>query len=708
MAALAVGGLLAPGPVESKPAPPVPLPPRLPPAAYVAEPVLPVPAGWTHREAFPRTSGTGRLSDGALYWTDFLYDDHGAQGDPTAGQARWATYGSPSGSYLYPEGKAHNNGADIFRLAIGRRPGKTRWRVDWTTLADPNLPIVAFGLDRDNKNATDIGDWPGVGRLRGLGTDSVLIVSSRGAWLDGRRVADTSVDMATRSFVVTLPDAVLPAGGLWTVYAVAGLADASGRAFAPIPPGHGALPLQPPVYNVGFRDHHDEPVGSAWRESTQAAALRDGDITNLGVLVDWPRLERLDRTPEPFIAGPSDRWYVSAQELGQGVNPTGTQIEPKFLGRLQPYSIFIPPKLDLRKPVALTMQLHSYASVHTQYEDKPETQRQLCTDRGSICVTPLQRGPDGYSVAAADLDFWEVLNRVGTTYAIDWERTSLWGYSMGAQGVYRMAATYPHVFARGAVMAGGSGGGGVRPTPGGPDIAAASTETNTTPLLDNLRGIPLYIGQGALDQLNPLPGSLDPPSRLDQLGFRYQFDLFPAEDHLVFALKDGFPASAAYLGTHRRGDQCPRQVTYRWYPRWDRPQLGVRTVGAYWVHDPVALPGPPERLASIEAVSRARQEPTQTVVRADGVASEAQPSPAVRRELTWKAGALTPRQPTIELAVEGVQSLTVDLACAGMLRGEQGTIAVRSTTPVQLTVLTSDGPGTVTVAPGQGAVPFRA
>jgi hypothetical protein len=56
------------------------LPPGVPPAAKRAEPMLPVLKAWPFGEEFSRTSGTGRLSAGALLWTDFLYDDHGAVG----------------------------------------------------------------------------------------------------------------------------------------------------------------------------------------------------------------------------------------------------------------------------------------------------------------------------------------------------------------------------------------------------------------------------------------------------------------------------------------------------------------------------------------------------------------------------------------------------------------------------------------------------
>src|SRR5262245_19066720 len=52
-----------------------------PPAARTAEPDLPAADGWPFSQTgFPRTSGTGRLQGGASYWSDYVYDDHGATG----------------------------------------------------------------------------------------------------------------------------------------------------------------------------------------------------------------------------------------------------------------------------------------------------------------------------------------------------------------------------------------------------------------------------------------------------------------------------------------------------------------------------------------------------------------------------------------------------------------------------------------------------
>ena len=113
------------------------MPEGVPAAALRPEPALPAPAGWPFGEEFPRTCGTSRFAGGALFWTDFLYEDHGATGVPvdipTGGLV------PPRGTYVYPAGPAARNGADIFRVAVGLTDTHTWWRVDWNA-AGPVRP----------------------------------------------------------------------------------------------------------------------------------------------------------------------------------------------------------------------------------------------------------------------------------------------------------------------------------------------------------------------------------------------------------------------------------------------------------------------------------------------------------------------------------------------------------------------------------------
>jgi len=89
---------------------------------------FPAPAGWPSGEEFPRTCGTSRFAGGALFWTDFLYDDHGATGLPVRHPERRP--GPRAAPTPNPSGAAARNGADIFRVAIGLTETHTWWRVD--------------------------------------------------------------------------------------------------------------------------------------------------------------------------------------------------------------------------------------------------------------------------------------------------------------------------------------------------------------------------------------------------------------------------------------------------------------------------------------------------------------------------------------------------------------------------------------------------
>ena len=117
------------------------------------------------------------MADGALFWTDFLYDDHGATGIPVGDLKIQAP---PRGTYVYPDGPAAGNGADIFRVAIGLTETHTWWRVDWNTLVDASVPIALFTFDTDPaRTATE--EWPAGAGVRSKGIDMALLVSGSGA-----------------------------------------------------------------------------------------------------------------------------------------------------------------------------------------------------------------------------------------------------------------------------------------------------------------------------------------------------------------------------------------------------------------------------------------------------------------------------------------------------------------------------------------------
>ena len=721
--ALAVG-LLAAGAADAAPAPApkaapaletvTGLPDGVPAAAGVPEPQLPVAKGWPFAEAFPRTSGTGRLGGGASYWSDFLYDDHGAFLDPaTSQQKAIASLAPPDGGYTYPAGEARANGADVFRNAVGLDRDASYWRVDWNTLVDPDVPVAVWGLDTNASTQDGVREWPAGAGVASPGLDRALVVSSRGAWLvdarSGKRTdvsRGLTVDRAARSFVLRVPRSTLP------IRLAAGLADETGDAMAP---ATGARPGGAAVYNVSYRAVEQEPqqykhgilanrvgttaalrtadMGNYWMEDHQAEALSQGDVSAFAQDLVWDELARRTATPEPLVEGWSNRWFVSALDLGQGVvedegGGTG-DLRPNFLGRVQPYGVYVPTSYRPGTPMPLTWMLHSLSVQHNQYGAlDPNQVRQTCEDRRSICATTLGRGPDMWYFDEAEVDFWEVWNRLAHSFTLDPERTVISGYSMGGYGSYKLGLSYPDLFAKGMSLAGPPTC-GIRVTG---EVRAPSQEGrctdegDTSELVGNARHIPFVVASGVLDELVPFTSILEQVEEFDRRGYRYHAEYYPAEGHIPYAAKDAFAPSAAQLGRTTR-EKAPARVEHTWFPHLSRPELGIGTTGAYWLRELTAREGGPASRAKVDAHSAALVEPLVDVVKTESADVPGDPSPAIVIDQTWQRTGYAPRRDALSLALENVGSLVVDGHRAGLSRASS--IAF---------TLTSDGPTTVRFA----------
>jgi hypothetical protein len=682
------------------------LPSDAPRALYRAEPKLPAANGWPgSNNAFSRTSGTGRLADGGLYWTDWQYDDHGTTTASPGGIA--VTAGSPSfGTYIYPPGAACANGADIFRAAVLDRSKATYWRVDWNTLADPRVPIAEWTFDRDDNATTGGSAWPAGAGLRSDGIDTVLTMSSRGARLlsvgSGKVLAKlpVTVDRAAQSFVTRIPKSLLRSSGSWRIRLAAGLSDATGSAFARPPL---ALPLQPAVYNVTFRRADQEPsLYSYWRDQSQTSALATGNVARFSHVIRWGELARQVRTQPLQPPGWSDRWYVSAVKLGDGLltDPsTITDGQPNYLGRVQPYAVYVPRSYRPSRPAPLTFLLHSLTQNHNQYAaTTPNFTRQACEQRHSICVTTLGRGPDGNYFDYAELDYWQAWHAAAEAFALDPDRTILSGYSMGGIGTNQLAMAHPDLYARAVSLAGGVG-----------DV----------PPLANLRWVPTYLAGGTADELVPVPVQQSEADALGALGLRYRWLVWAVMDHVVFELADSFADAAAYMGAAKRV-RNPGQFSYTWYPRnseqafsdraatgggvsWTQlPKYGVGTTGAYWVRHLEARST--KHMARIDAKSGMRPDRAVTTHSTQGIAVTGGPGPGVASQLTWTRGKRPNARPTILLKLANVGSLTLLLRDAGFRKGQRGTLRVTTGGPTAIYL----GGRVVYLGKGQSTVHFRA
>jgi pimeloyl-ACP methyl ester carboxylesterase len=697
-------------PVTPEPAPPGELvvvdgmPEGAPPAARRPEPQLPVPSGWPFGEEFPRTCGAGRVAGGALFWTDFLYDDHGATGVPVGDLKIQAP---PRGTYVYPDGPAARNGADIFRVAIGLTETHTWWRIDWNTLLDASVPIALFTFDTDPGRAGS-DEWPAGAGVRSAGIDMALLVSgSSAALIDLTTQVTTpvehSVDMGSRSFLAQVPRSLVEPAGDWTVRLAAGLANAAGDGFADVPFERGALPGQPNVYNIAFRTNEQEPPYlNFWSDSAQAAALTSGDVSGFAVSVPWDQLGAGETAPEPVITGPSTRWYVSSVELGQGLEQGWAaddilSTKPQFLGRVQPYSICLPSKYGSYPPsraLPLTLLLHSLALGQTQFAAiDPRLLHEVCEGRDSVVVTPLARGPSTWYFDTGELDVWEVWARVAEQLGTDPNRTVISGYSMGGYAAYKLGLTYPEVFAQAVVLAGPPAC-GVRLLP---DIdlpadldldSPCAREGDTWKLLANARWLPYVIAHGLVDELVPFVSAAEQVLELDRLGYRHRFTVYPLEDHIAWALQDKFEDPIEHMGTGLR-QADPGHITFAWYPQLVRADLGIGPHQVWWLSDLTADPSVTAQrgaIAEVDARSYARPDPTHTVRHHRGFILNFDPTPGVYSELDWKVGPPVGAWPYLTLRLTGVASLTVDIRRAGLASLPSSTITLATDTAAQITL----------------------
>jgi len=692
-------------PSSPAPAPPAELivvdgmPEGVPPAARRPEPQLPAPSNWPFGEEFPRTCGAGRLAGGALFWTDFLYDDHGATGVPVGDLKIQAP---PRGTYVYPDGPAAGNGADIFRVAIGLTETHTWWRIDWNTLLDASVPIALFAFDTDPAR-TAANEWPAGARVRSKGIDLALRVSSRSAaMIDLTTGATTpvehSVDMASRSFLAQVPRALVEPTGTWTVRLVAGLANATGDGFADVPAERGALPGQPNVYNVAFRTSEQEPPHlNFWSDSAQAAALSHGDVSEFAVTVPWAGLAAGETAPEPVITGPSTRWYVSSIELGQGVEQ-GLAAEnilstkPQFLGRVQPYSICLPSTYAPGRALPLTLLLHSLALGQTQFAAiDPNLLHEVCEGRDSVVITPLARGPSTWYFDTGELDVWEVWARVAEQLGTDPNRTVISGYSMGGYAAYKLGLSYPQVFSQAVVLAGPPTC-GVRLLPDvdipadlDPDSPCAR-EGDTWKLLGNARWLPYVIAHGLIDELVPFASAAEQVLELDRLGYRHRFTVYPLEDHIAWVFQDKFEDPISHMGTGLR-QADPGHITFAWYPQLVRADLGIGPHQVWWLSELSADQSVTARrgaVAQVDARSYARPDPTHTVRHHRGVFLNFDPTPGLYSELDWRVGPPVGALPYLTLRLTGVAGLTVDVARAGLAALPSSTITVATDTAAHI------------------------
>jgi len=686
--------------------------------------------GW---EADPLlVCGAKGYDSGEFLYQDWVYDDYGANTDPsdtTSPPPTSTTLADPVGDIVYPtdDARYRDNAADLLEFRCRTDGSDVVYRLTLTTLVDdqPDAPIAAIGIDTGSEGGFD--DWGrGIGTLGSLGLDRVVTVWHDGtepqaAVKGGDESATATVDTTRNQLEVHVP--LAPERAAWTHYCVTGIHDGDGG-FAPVQrqadashPGGAVDGSAPPVFNVGFRD---EPVGGyQWQDKAQADALAARDISAFGADVDFGDLrdgvtnrEQADPAQQQgyvcrlFASRLSIDGQTSYADAEEGVEDDGE--DAVLTGRVQPYSVFVPEAYTPSEPGALHVLPHSLGQSYNQYTRNPNLLRQLGEQRDSLILMFEGRGPAGWWHDEAEFDLFEAWGDFRSRYAYDEDRVTIGGYSMGGYATYRLASLYPDLFARGFEIVGPPD----ENIAGGPTDGQRESEHNTLDVTDNLRHIPLLMWHGANDELVPLPGPVNYAQDLRGHGYRHEFNVFPGYDHFLFSELDEWGPGRDFL----KGvtvTQEPAHVTFRSKPVMgyeftaaDGTQYSESYDSAYWLSDIEVAAPESDAGGLVDAISYG--EGYGAPVRETFSGTGTEPNPHIERGTRWKApvDVEKPRN-ELELDLAGVTGLTVWVEEAGLDAARPVELSVSTDEAVTVRLATAAGARVVDIPAGEHSVSVR-
>jgi dienelactone hydrolase len=519
--------------------------------------------------------GTTNVCSGVITYRDYVYDDEGAdRGDVGYNentQNAFGTLAHPAGDVRYPADDT--NAADLVKLELSRAGDTVHVRAELNALRKPDSTILALAVDTDGNASTGGGPWGTLG------------VSSSG-W--EKRYEFKTGDPATNTITGSFP---LPAAPRWRVQAVT--AQAATQTVMNVafrgPAEHAA-------YKVDYTNASDYPPSGqgAWFEDDQAAALTAGDISKFGYTVATADLAPDVTRLQTVGAGLHERVYTSDYTLGEGMTYEGIDGRGSggtaqgffaqvfnFLGRYQPYGLYIPNKPG---PYGLQMEWHGSNQGMTGQINQPGMQRDFGDGLNRILVVPEARGPNGYGSDISERDLLDVMDDVQKAYPVDRTRVFSSGYSQGGYLTFRMAMLFPDRFAGYSSWVGFTGDDANGTPAAGSASVTAGAIGNALDFVGNLRWVPGSMLYGAEDELVQVPSSTAMRQALDATDDPYVWYMHNPADHFTFALADDWRKEAAYSSKQRLVTD-PARVTFRTNPVVDSPKYGIRHDSAYWVSD---------------------------------------------------------------------------------------------------------------------------
>ncbi len=236
-------------------------------------------------------------------------------------------------------------------------------------------------------------------------------------------------------------------------------------------------------------------------------------------------------------------------------------------------AIYVPPQHDLRRPRPLLVGLHPWNGSIWTYAAYATLLREARA-RDVPLLMPSGLGNSLYT-ADAEEEVMRAVEAASSVLAVDAQRISLWGASMGGAGATTIAFHRPDRFASVTSFFGDSKYDLASYVRFILPNAAAAHSVNALDIVENARSLPVWLVHGEDDRTSPVLQSAALATAMSEHGFDVRFDRVPGAGHdgaLVARFLPGVVASAATA----RVDGGGARVTYR--------SVRARDRGAYGIH----------------------------------------------------------------------------------------------------------------------------
>jgi hypothetical protein len=248
--------------------------------------------------------------------------------------------------------------------------------------------------------------------------------------------------------------------------------------------------------------------GAASPASAEATARLD----------DWLRRIEADSSVLSSLRGPQEWAYESP------VDDSG-----------QPFRIDIPTDYDPARPAPLAVYMHGYSGNHIEHSTG------MAPHPGYFEVSVLGRSRGGGYRALSEADVLQAVDYITRHWAIDPDRISLNGGSMGGGGTYRLGARYPQRWCSGRTTCG---------------------YASYLPL-GNLVTLPIYATHSLDDPTVSFLHDSGPLERLREMGGQVIFDRTNGYGHAVWTYKEGNARGLAWERFQVRPDsRTVRRIDY--------------------------------------------------------------------------------------------------------------------------------------------------